>query len=326
MSRTLYILCIFLFKSCILFAQAPTEVILERGGSQDIRNRIAERSTIIIRELNHAFYQKRELQLPSDISSGDDGFGLSQLKELARMTEMRSEMFQIYTDLLELHNQTYEVRRLFVVVTDSVFTREQELVLTFNQHGGLTGARFAMEFHNYQRILDRGRELEDDYFRRQIIYYLELFRTAYNRKDVDFIEQQFSDEALIITGTRIAKSDRTDIPEINRREIGDENYVLIRQSKSEYIDRLRNHVFVSNAFINVEFEQINIIRHEQYDRLYGVNLLQHWTSSNYSDTGYLFLIIDYEDENEPLIYVRAWQPEPFEDGRVIDFSMFDIIK
>lgn len=307
-------------------AQFDTEVILEGGSSQEMLDLLSNRATIVVRAINRARAQNRPITLPSELTAGDDGFGLSELQELATATDLRSEMFQIYTDLLELHDHLFEVRRIFVMVTDSVFTREQELVLTFDRRGTLRGARFAMEHHNYHRIIAQGRELEDDYFRRQIIYYLELFRTAYNRKDVDYIEQQFSDDALIITGTRVERTDRPGAAELDRREVGEENYVLMRQSKEQYIHRLRNHIFRSNAFINVEFHQINIIQHERYDRLYGVNLKQEWTSSNYSDTGYLFLIIDYEDESQPLIYVRAWQPEPFEDGRLIDFSMFDIVK
>jgi hypothetical protein len=34
---------------------------------------------------------------------------------------------------------------------------------------------------------------------------------------------------------------------------------------------------------------------------------QSYASTTYADEGYLFLLIDFR-ETDPLIYVRAWQP------------------
>ena len=50
------------------------------------------------------------------------------------------------------------------------------------------------------------------------------------------------------------------------------------------------------------------MNHPKYPQVYGVNLKQSWTSSNYSDQGYLFLMIDFRDEKKPVIHVRSWQP------------------
>ena len=51
----------------------------------------------------------------------------------------------------------------------------------------------------------------------------------------------------------------------------------------------------------------------------------------YSDVGFIFLMIDFQDENHPLIQVRTWQPEKL-NGRVLSrdevFSLgnFDIVR
>lgn len=323
----LMLLCLVLVVSDRMGqAQVMTEVILESGGTPQLRAQIQARTTDIMRTLNIAATSEDPVRFPASVTAGEGRMGAEQLAELALVTQMRSELLQVYTDLIELRDKSFEIRRLYMMVTDSIFMKEQELVLSFNQRGELSGARFAMELHNYERILTRGRELQDDFYRRQIIHYLELFRTAYNRKDVDFIEQQFSEDALIITGTRVQKAENADVPRMRSQEIPEEQFTLIKQTKTEYIDRLRNHIFRSNAFINLEFKDITIVQHPVYEKVYGINLLQNWTSSNYSDQGYLFLMIDYSDETKPLIYVRAWQPEPFEGGRLIDFSMFDLVK
>lgn len=203
--------------------------------------------------------------------------------------------------------------------------RTQELVLTLNDEGAIIGARFAIQQHRFDEILNASRSLEDQFRRLQMVSYLERFRTAYNRKDIDFIEQQFSEQALIITGTRIETAE-VDPLEPRESHISQDEYRFLRQTRDEYIARLRDVVFKRNEFINVNFEDIKIYQHPDYDEVYGVNLFQIWDSSTYSDVGYLFLMIDYEDETRPTIYVRAWQPEPFANGRVIDMEMFELVK
>jgi len=57
-----------------------------------------------------------------------------------------------------------------------------------------------------------------------------------------------------------------------------------------------------------------------------VNVRQRWTSSNYNDHGYLFLMVDFRNKEQPLIRVRSWQPELFEDGSKVNLGNFDIIR
>lgn len=43
--------------------------------------------------------------------------------------------------------------------------------------------------------------------------------------------------------------------------------------------------------------------------IYGVQIAQDYYSTNYADKGYLFLMVDINDPERPLIKVRTWQPE-----------------
>jgi len=72
------------------------------------------------------------------------------------------------------------------------------------------------------------------------------------------------------------------------------------------MERLRT-VFRNNNFINVRFDEIEVMRHGGNPNIYGVTLQQHWNSSTYRDQGWLFLMIDFTDESNPLIWVRTWQ-------------------
>ena len=44
-------------------------------------------------------------------------------------------------------------------------------------------------------------------------------------------------------------------------------------------------------------------------RFLSATLKQEWNTNRYSDVGFIFLMIDFQDENHPLIQVRTWQPE-----------------
>ena len=42
------------------------------------------------------------------------------------------------------------------------------------------------------------------------------------------------------------------------------------------------------------------------ETMYGVTVKQDWNSTTYSDKGYVFLMIDLKDVDNPIIHVRTW--------------------
>lgn len=303
------------------------KVILTDGPDRDIVAMLQTNASTVMTALNNYNGGDAQLQLPASIRDGDGSIGLERLTELARTNGIRANASELYSQVIMLNNNTYQIRRLYVTSNSQVENNTLELVLTFDRDGRLTDAHFAMAEHQFDMILNDAISLLDDYRRRQIINYLEQFKTAYNRKDVDYIELQFSDKALIITGTRIEVDEAAGNSIRTRQtEQYQEKFQLMSQTKTEYIGRLRDHIFKVNSFINVDFSAINILQHPEYDDVYWVQLYQKWSSSTYSDTGYLMFMIDFSNEDQPLIYVRAWQPEPFDDGTLIDLNMFEIIR
>ena len=59
---------------------------------------------------------------------------------------------------------------------------------------------------------------------------------------------------------------------------------------------------------------MSVKRHPARPRIYGVTMKQYWNSSTYSDVGYLFLMINFENELQPTIEVRTWQPDKYADS------------
>lgn len=143
--------------------------------------------------------------------------------------------------------------------------------------------------------------------RRMILNYVEHLRTSYTTKDIDFLEQLFSEEALIIVGKVIRNA-----PKMEGQYLSQEQVQYNVKSKRAYLDRLKI-LFKRNKEIKLKFSDFKIMRHPTQDGIYGVALRQGYSSDLYSDDGYLFLLWDFRDEASPLIHVRTWQPSMLND-------------
>ena len=150
-----------------------------------------------------------------------------------------------------------------------------------------------------------------------LIRFLENYKTAYALKRLDYISSIFADDALIIVGNVLKKQPVQDAITIEP----DKQVVrYTKQTKEQYIKNL-GICFQSNEFINLRFAD-NEIRKAGSGEIYGIQIKQDYFSSNYGDTGYLFLMVDLNDREKPLIHVRAWQPEKDPDFGLIDLSSF----
>lgn len=208
----------------------------------------------------------------------------------------------------------YQVRGIPVdmIEADQEESR-QELTVDFTPSGLISGVSISIDLQRYEEIMGQ-KESDLDYARRQIIVdFVENFRTAYNRKDIDLLNSVFSDKALIITGKVVKEKPNSDL---TRMTLNNNKVVYIKQSKEQYIANL-TRVFKNTKYINVKFDEIEVVQHPKYDDVYGVTLKQYWHTSGYSDEGYLFLMIDFRDADNPLIQVRTWQPYKNAEGQVV---------
>jgi len=196
----------------------------------------------------------------------------------------------------------------------------QEAVISFDKQGNVESFYLSISMNLYMNVIKSNLELTDLRRRQLILDYVEQFRTAYNQKDINFLNQVFSDDALIITGKVITTK--------HAEGFTSQKVQYNKQSKEQYINNLRG-IFKRNSYIKVTFDEIEVMRHPVNPNFYGVTLLQGWTSSRYHDEGYLFLLWDFTNENAPQIHVRTWQPDkiggkPLPKDEVFSLSDFDI--
>ncbi len=170
-----------------------------------------------------------------------------------------------------------------------------------------------------KKVLSGNLEETDSLSRRQILSYCEHLRTAYTTKDIDFLRQVFSDNALIIVGHTVKRD-----PKQSGMSYGDKVRYNVR-TKQSYLERV-SEIFDSNKTINIVFSNFRILRHPTVKGIYGVTLRQKYSNDNYSDDGYLFLLWDFRDAALPRIHVRTWQPETSirQGEELIDISDFNL--
>lgn len=151
-----------------------------------------------------------------------------------------------------------------------------------------------------------------------LMSFLENYKTAYALKRLDYIRDIFDDNAVIITGTVTQRV----TGDVEMNSYRNNHYVRYnRQTKNQYLRNL-DRCFRSNEFINIRFGNNDVVKAGAGGELYGIQIKQDYYSTNYGDQGYLFLMVDLNDPDKPIIKVRTWQPEKDPDFGLYDIGMF----
>lgn len=305
--------CFFLLTP----ASAQLDVVkvsVEDGISNEVlKQKIEFNATHLMSAFNSTIITgKSRLKLEDGAFTAD---GRTCIKDLWESSAMMCPVSSITEKCLSLgEGKGYQLRNIPVtMLAADDDSQEQELVINFTPTGEIDNVLVALEQHRYVDILSANISVKDLVRRQTIIEFVENFRTSYNRKDIDYINSVFSNNALIITGKVIKVKETSDQM---LQSLGTERVQYQTSTKEEYIKNLKR-CFSRNSYINLKFEELEVVRHPIHDHIYGVTLKQYWNSATYSDVGYLFLMIDFTDPNLPCIQVRTWQPDKY-NGKKID--------
>lgn len=183
----------------------------------------------------------------------------------------------------------------------------EDVTFTFNKEGLIESLAFGLGSVARKDIFSMQGEAWSDYMKMVVVTFLENYKTAFALKRLDFIETMFDDDAVIIVGHVVKK--------LEKRREGDsdiienkEHVTYARKTKAEYIEQLRR-CFASNQFINIRFANTDVGAVDVGEDTYGIQLRQEYFSTSYGDVGYLYLMVDFLNPDEPIIKVRTWQPE-----------------
>ena len=194
----------------------------------------------------------------------------------------------------------------------------EDVVFTFNSDKKIDYIAFGLGDRAQNDILNKGEWSLTA--RNAIMNFLENYKTAYALKRLDYIEQVFDDNAVIISGCVIRRPKGREL-ENSEQFISNQYVRYTRVNKNEYIDRLRRS-FAGKEFINIRFSNNDVRKMSKGGELYCIQIKQDYYSSNYGDSGYLFLMVDLNRPDAPIIKVRTWQPQPDPDFGLIGPEFF----
>lgn len=193
----------------------------------------------------------------------------------------------------------------------------ESIVYEFDESKKINTLSFQLEQEAIADIAEKTRWSKEA--KHVLIRFLENYKTAYALKRLDYLGQIFSDDALIIVGSVVKKPTALDKQVVF---LNDKQVEYNRYTKAEYIKNLER-CFARNEFINLRFTENDIKKVSNDKEVYGIQIKQDYFSSTYGDSGYLFLAVDLEVSDKPVIHVRTWQPERDEEGNIFSIVDFD---
>ena len=312
MKRILMIIC------CLCFVwraagQHQTDFTITDLDNKSLASEVQGTLSRLVSELNLAHQERRNPRLRGLKMEEAVKNSIAALWETSPFRCVESEVVE---SALLTYSKEYEVRNIpFIFSAMSSDDQYHEAAVTFNNQGVITSFHMVIAQNLYYQVMRSKHGVTDLRRRQMILDYVEQFRTAYNTKDIGFLNQIFSDDALIITGKVVkVKPNEMDVPY---------KITYKKQGKKEYLTNLKR-VFDNNERIKVSFDEIEVMRHPINTDFYGVTLHQNFFTSNYMDDGYVFLLWDFTNPDQPQIHVRTWQPDKIGDKKLPEDEIFSV--
>ncbi len=182
----------------------------------------------------------------------------------------------------------------------------EDVTFTFNEDNKIEAVALGLGKEADRMVFGNGGTAWSEYAKMILVNFIENYKTAFALKRFNYIESIFDDNATIIVGhvVKAAKQPQGDgMFNMPKELVKYTNY-----TKDQYLRQLA-HVFETQPHINIRFTDSEVVKMGVGGESYGIQLKQDYYSTGYADTGYLFLLVDFNNPEEPSIKVRAWQPE-----------------
>ncbi len=182
----------------------------------------------------------------------------------------------------------------------------EDVTFTFSPEKKIESVAFGLGAAARRDVFSQGGDVWGDSIKMVIVTFLENYKTAFALKRLDYIKSIFDDNAYIIVGHKLHKIEKAsgDVKGLAIKT----DYSFQRKTKDEYINQLER-CFNSNEFVNINFSDNDIQKAAFGGNTFGIQIKQDYYSQHYGDQGYLFLFVDLNEADKPIIKIRTWQPE-----------------
>jgi len=338
--KKVLLIFLLLVRTINLLAQDEVTFEFENGVEGALKTRMEKQISSLLTAINRAASANSSEINFAGIEFEQRGLGNQTVSMLWNNVHFHTQDDDFYQNCLR-HRRAgkttgYQVRNIYMNMQpiDNSYEEDlvQEFVIDLDASGRISDVNIAKGKLQYKQLLEEGEILEDADRRWEIIGFCDNFANAYCKKDIKFMEDVFSDDALIITGNVRQRTPSTITmrnPEVNLPTKRKVEYTV--QTKEQYLNNLRG-VFnraSGSGYVNVKFDDYVIRRHPAKPNYYSVTLRQSWRSKNnagqtYEDEGVVFLIWDFTDEEHPKIQVRTWQDVQTAEMDPMDMNRFKL--
>ena len=263
-----------------------TKVILEGGASAQARADMAGKVESILAGIN-AWHGGDASILEAEPAG-------QQLIALISDDKLYSLYDTLAADVFT-YGDEFEIPKITLLPDGGDLFDFEQVIFTLNSSYDLVAVRSADKSQSIDRILARDIEV-DAQEEAAGLALLEKYKTAFEGKDAEGLRNLFSEDPIILSGSRARNFD---------------GFVLKRSQPDDYFDRLNSRTLVAGNTINITFTEATVRRHPDVAGYYGVTAKQDYRTSAYSDVGYIYFIANLEDPNNPKIVYRQWQEGPF---------------
>jgi hypothetical protein len=286
-----------------------------------ITQKINFNASALLTELNAAYFSNRAPNV--GYMSGISKDAITSVHAMWEVVHLTCTKDNIIERGLNIPGGGYQVRNIPVQIKypkakkgDELTEKDsyREIVINFDNNGKIDDVYFCMEKNEYKEFYEsENTDVIEASRKAAIRHFLDRFRDAHVRKDIEWLAKIYSNDALIITGKVIRQTKSTDNI-LAQNGFSKDKIQYVVQTKKEYINKLK-WIFKNHTRVDVQFFDVDVKQHTQFHNMYGVQLEQHWTNwrtestKGYHDKGYLFLLIDFKDGMDMEIHVRTWQPD-----------------
>lgn len=198
MKRYFLFFLMILFSCSLVWGRHKTYVNLD--GVNDIKREEAmqKNASDLLSEFNRAFFARSKLKL--------GGIPITQsaqetLNEIWAGKSFYCPEQRIFEIMISRSDGRYEIRNIPIMYNRrSSELLEDEVLIIFDSSNRIVDFKIALEKEKYIKTFEQAQTVQDKQLLEIVMDFVEDYRTAYNRKDISYIDKVFSDDALIIVG------------------------------------------------------------------------------------------------------------------------------
>jgi hypothetical protein len=190
----------------------------------------------------------------------------------------------------------YQARDIPIVMLEAPDDRQQKILINYTDNGTIYDICLAVD--SIPTISGKDKEDKEKCRRQKILDFIELYRTSYYTKDLNFLNAVCNPDKILFP-----------------RKVLNSELPYKRQINMQYLQNLK-YLFATTGYISMKFTDMEVRQHPKYSEIYGLTFKQTWHTAYpngyvYDDAGYVFLMMDFRNENNPEIFNCTWQPEEY---------------